>query len=113
VFHIDKSRSHSAPQLFPPDPLYGERFGGGGDCGASCRGCVEPMMARLLYASEPPFHKQQVDVALEDVCFSVADVSEVCCRCFVWTKVDRDVTYIAMVLHVCCKRLFPMFYLFF
>jgi hypothetical protein len=29
-------------------------------------------------------------------------------------KVDRDVTYvaIAMVVHVCCKHLFPMFYCF-
>ena len=26
-------------------------------------------------------------------------------------KVDRDVVYVAMVVHVCCKRLFPMFYL--
>ena len=29
------------------------------------------------------------------------------------TKVDRDVVYVAMVVHICCKRLFPMFYLFF
>ena len=28
-------------------------------------------------------------------------------------KVDRDVPYVAMVVHVCCKRLFPMFHLFF
>ena len=28
-------------------------------------------------------------------------------------KVDRDVVYVAMVVHICCKRLFPMFYLFF
>ena len=29
------------------------------------------------------------------------------------TKVDRDVAYVAMVVHVCCKLLFPMFHLFF
>ena len=28
-------------------------------------------------------------------------------------KVDRDVAYVAMVVHVCCKLLFPMFDLFF
>jgi hypothetical protein len=27
-------------------------------------------------------------------------------------KVDRDVAYVAMVVHVCCKRLFPMFHFF-
>jgi hypothetical protein len=27
-------------------------------------------------------------------------------------KVDQDVAYIAMVIHLCCKRLSPMFYLF-
>jgi hypothetical protein len=28
-------------------------------------------------------------------------------------KVDRDVAYVAMVVHVCCKILFSMFHLFF
>jgi hypothetical protein len=28
-------------------------------------------------------------------------------------KVDRDVAYVAMVVHLCCKRLFPMYRLFF
>jgi hypothetical protein len=28
-------------------------------------------------------------------------------------KVDRDVAYVARVVHVCCKHLFPMFHLFF
>ena len=28
-------------------------------------------------------------------------------------KVDRDVSYVAMVVHVCCKLLFSMFHLFF
>jgi hypothetical protein len=27
-------------------------------------------------------------------------------------KVDRNIAYVAMVAHVCCKRLFPMFHLF-
>jgi hypothetical protein len=27
-------------------------------------------------------------------------------------KVDRDVAYVAMVVYVCCMRLFLMFYLF-
>jgi hypothetical protein len=26
-------------------------------------------------------------------------------------KVDRDVIYVAMVVHICCKGLFPMFHL--
>jgi hypothetical protein len=28
-------------------------------------------------------------------------------------KVDRDVAYVAMVVHLCCKLLSPMFHLFF
>jgi hypothetical protein len=28
-------------------------------------------------------------------------------------KVDRDVAYVAMVVHICCKLLFPIFHLFF
>jgi hypothetical protein len=28
-------------------------------------------------------------------------------------KVDRGVAYVAMVIHLCCKYLFPMFHLFF
>ena len=28
-------------------------------------------------------------------------------------KVDRDSSYVAMVVHVCCKRLFPIFHQFF
>jgi hypothetical protein len=39
---------------------------------------------------------------VSDVCFPYG-----CC------KVDRDVTYVAVVARVCCKRLFPMFHLFF
>jgi hypothetical protein len=38
----------------------------------------------------------------------VLNVSEVCCKC-----VHMDVTYVAIVVQVCCKRLFPMFHLFF
>jgi hypothetical protein len=29
------------------------------------------------------------------------------------TKIDRDVAYVAIVVHVCCKHLSPMFHLFF
>ena len=28
-------------------------------------------------------------------------------------KVERDVAYVVMTIHVCCKRLFQMFHLFF
>jgi hypothetical protein len=28
-------------------------------------------------------------------------------------KVDRDVVYVAMGVHICCEHLFPMFHLFF
>ena len=52
-------------------------------------------------------------------------VASVCFKCFKVfigilqlfhadvTKEDRDVPYVAMVVHVCCKLLFPMFHLFF
>jgi hypothetical protein len=45
-----------------------------------------------------------------------------CFKCFIGmlqvfhldvTKVDRDVSYVAMVVETCCKRLFQMFHLFF
>ena len=28
-------------------------------------------------------------------------------------KIDRDVAYVVMVVHICCKRLFQMFHLLF
>jgi hypothetical protein len=28
-------------------------------------------------------------------------------------KVDRDVAYVVVIIHVCCKRLFQIFHLFF
>ena len=33
--------------------------------------------------------------------------------CMDVAKVDRDVAYVTIVVHVCCNRLFPMFHLFF
>ena len=51
-------------------------------------------------------------------------VASMCFKCFICfrsilqvfhtdvAKVDRDVTYVAMVVHVCCKCIFQMFYLF-
>jgi hypothetical protein len=45
---------------------------------------------------------------------SVSDVSKICCKCFVqMLQKYRDVAYVAMVINICCKRLFPMFHLFF
>jgi hypothetical protein len=52
---------------------------------------------------------------IANVCFS-------CRRCFRGmlqvfridvAKVDRDIAYVAMAIHICCKRLFQMFHLFF
>jgi hypothetical protein len=49
----------------------------------------------------------------------VASVHLKCFRCFRCmfhmdvAKVDRDITYIAMVVHVRCKHMSPMFHLFF
>jgi hypothetical protein len=52
----------------------------------------------------------------------VASTCFKCSRCFVGmfqvfhanvAKVDRDVAYVVMIVHVCCKCLFPMFRLFF
>jgi hypothetical protein len=44
----------------------------------------------------------------------VLDVLEVCCKCFHTdiAKVDRDVAYVAMVVHVYYKSLSTMFHLF-
>ena len=51
---------------------------------------------------------------------NVAIVCFECFRCFRGmlqvfhmgvVKVDRDVAYVAMVVHVCCKGLLPMFHL--
>jgi hypothetical protein len=61
------------------------------------------------------FSQQHGDVALKP------HVASICFKCFrdiqVFhadvAKVDQDVAYIAMVVHVCCKLLFLMFYLFF
>jgi hypothetical protein len=56
--------------------------------------------------------KQQIDVAVE------THIASVCFKCFICfrdmlqvfhmdvAKLDRDVAYVAMVVHVCCKRLF-------
>jgi hypothetical protein len=73
-----------------------------------------------LHVDEPLFSsKQQVDVHLK------AHVASVCFKCFSCfrgmlqvfhmdvAKVDRDVAYVAMVVHVCCKLLSPMYYQFF
>jgi hypothetical protein len=43
------------------------------------------------------------------ICFRRYVSSVSCGRC----KVDRDVAYVVMIIHVCCKCLFPMFHLFF
>ena len=49
-----------------------------------------------------------------------ARVANICFKCFIYilqvfyvdvVKVDRDVAYITMVIHVCCERLFQMFQL--
>jgi hypothetical protein len=60
---------------------------------------------------------------LSQVTLSVASLCFKCFRCFIGmlqlfcmdvAKVDRDVAYVAIVVHVCCKFMFPtMFYLFF
>jgi hypothetical protein len=44
---------------------------------------------------------------------SVLDILEVYCNSYMnVAKVDQDVAFIAMAIHVCCKRLFQMFHLF-
>ena len=59
--------------------------------------------------------KQQVDVALK------AHVANVCFECFIYfghmlqvfhldvVKIDLDVAYVAIAIHVCCKCIFQMF----
>jgi hypothetical protein len=74
-----------------------------------------------LHNDELHSSKQQGDIALA----LKAHVASICFNCFIClkgmlqgfcmdvVKVDRDVAYVAMVVHICCKRLFPMFHLFF
>ena len=61
-----------------------------------------------------PFLPRMLQACVASVCFK-------CFRCFICmlqvfhvdvAKVDRDITYVAMAIHVCCKRLFQMFQLF-
>ena len=91
-------------------------------------------MLQWLYTYVPSVYPQCF------ICFLytyVASVSNACLKCFIClllyiasvvpgcfkgmlqlfridvAKVDRDIAYVAMTIHVCCKRLFQMFYLFF
>jgi hypothetical protein len=61
--------------------------------------------------------KQQGDIALALKAYvtRVSVVLEECCKLFHTdvAKVDRDVAYVAMVVHERCKLLFSMFHLFF
>jgi hypothetical protein len=45
----------------------------------------------------------------------VSNISDVYVQLFRMNvaKIDRDIAYVTMVVHICCKRLFPMFHLFF
>jgi hypothetical protein len=49
---------------------------------------------------------------LQAYVLSVSDVSEVYCKLFQMdvAKVDRDVAYIAIIIHVCFKCMFQMFH---
>jgi hypothetical protein len=113
---------HSVSLLLPLDLLCGERSGGGGDCGAGCRGCflhgakdtgghkgvptglvgrvdLWSMVATVGYlwwtphAGEPPFRKQQVDVTLESAC---------CKRLFQVLQMFQR--YAVSVSYGCCKN---------
>jgi hypothetical protein len=103
--------------------------------GAEC-GCdvLDGIMSLLAGRSAPPASstsmnfkcrrasissKEQRDVALK---MHVASVHFKCLRCFRGmlqlfhmdvAKADRDVAYVAIVVHACCKLLFSMFHLFF
>jgi hypothetical protein len=68
---------------------------------------------------ELPFFQAQGDVALK---LYVASVYFKCFRCFRGMLqvfymgiaiVDRDVAHVAIVVYICCKRLFQLFHLFF
>jgi hypothetical protein len=72
-----------------------------------------------LHNDELHSFKQQSGIALK------AYVAIICFKCFSCfrgilqgfymdvVKVDRVVAYVAMVVHLCCKRLFSMYHLFF
>jgi hypothetical protein len=72
-----------------------------------------------LHSDELHSSKQQGDIALA----LKAHVVSSCFKCFIClrgmlqvfrmdvAKIDRDVAYVAMVIHICCKRMFLMFHL--
>jgi hypothetical protein len=79
-------------------------------------GDITPASGELHTLTSLHSPKQQGDVALK------AHVGSVCFNCFIGilqvfhmdvAKLDQDVAYVAMVVHVCCKHLFKTFHLFF
>jgi hypothetical protein len=115
------------------DPADGECFDDGGACATSPFVLVWPESTQQLIGGCTAAHllasptisnsastslhsfKQQVDATLKahvvSICFK-------CFRCFISmlqvfymdvTKVDREVAYVIMVVHVCCQLLFSCF----
>jgi hypothetical protein len=88
---------------------------------SAAAGAASGMMLLCVAGLTPSLQssKHQVDVALKA---NVVSVCFECLRCFGGilqvfhmdvTKVDQDVSYVTMVVHVCCKCMFQMFHLFF
>ena len=73
-------------------------------------GVADPEWASLA-APRAPLLPQMLHARVASVCFK-------CFKCFICmlqvfdvdvVKVDRDVVYVVMDIHVCCKHLFQMF----
>jgi hypothetical protein len=83
----------------------------------AARPCHHPLFRLAGTGCPPPCTALYGRVKLH-----VASLCSKCFGCFIdmlqvfyvdVAKVDRDVAYVAMDVHVCCKLLFPMFHLFF
>ena len=85
-------------------------------------GMVLHVCCKRLFLMFYLFFRRMLQECLFGCCICFAMVFNRFCKCFrcmfqvFYTdvaKVDQDVAYVAMVVHVCCRRLFLMFYLFF
>ena len=90
-------------------------------------GTSPPLVLPLAccWYARPALHRASIRPSSKQMLLLEANVASVCVRVFQMfqsyvasvsmdvAKVDREVSYVAMAVHVCCKRLFQMFHLFF
>jgi hypothetical protein len=84
--------------------------------------CVKEFMCTIVYTYTCRANLRCMTILNINNPYVHSSVPLKCFKCFIdmlqvfhtdVAKVDQDVTYVAMVVHVCCKRLSPMFHLFF